>query len=176
MRPFSYDSQKMKQFCSLATFLYFAILGVSCIGSPQDSPQNIAETFAQSICDMDIEGIASCFEYGEEALSLFEGYLDGESPDYTPGDIQRIVTAAQESQLLPEISYEIVEERISDDKGTIRIRFDMEFDDGENTHKETHYENISVYCHEGEWWIGDGYSKKEREMGRRLMNFFDKLN
>ena len=176
VRPFvSFAINDMKYYSSFFVSLFLAISFSSCIGSPQDSPQSIADTYAQSLCDMDIEGIASCFEYGEEALSFMEGYMDEEMHDYSSGDIQKYVNAAKESQLLPEVSYEIVEENITGDKGTIRIRFDIEYDDGEDVHKDTRYENISVYCHEGQWWIGEGLPKKEREMGRRVMNFFDKL-
>lgn len=153
--------------CSL-TLLLFS----SCIGTPQDSPQSIADTYAQSLCDMDIEGLVSCFEYGEEALGLMQGLED---EDINLGELQGFVSAAQESELLPEISYEIIEEKINGDKGTVRIRFDLEFDDGEEVHKDTKYEEISVYCHEGQWWVGEGYSKKEREMGRRFMNFMNKI-
>ena len=155
-------------FISLCLLISFS----SCIGSPQDSPRSLADTYAQCLCEMDIEGVASCFEYGEEALSFVEGYMDD---TYSSADLQRIMTAAKESQLIPVISYEIIEEDINGDRGTIRIRFDMEFDDGEEVHKDTYFDDISVYCHEGQWWIGEGYSKKEREMGRRVMNFFDKL-
>lgn len=123
---------------------------------------------------MDIEGVASCFEYGEEAFSLFQGFAEEES-NYSFEDLQRFVDAAKGSQLLPEISYEIVEEDIKEDKGTVRIRFDISFDDGEDIRKETRYETVSVYCHEGQWWIGEGFSKKGREIGRRVMNFFEKL-
>lgn len=165
----------MKRFLGIIT-LYSVVISLgSCIWNPQDSPQSVADTYAQSLCDMDIKGVASCFEYGEEALSFYEGFMDEDVSNYTSGDLQKIVTAARESQLLPEISYEIVEEKIEGDKGAIRIRFDIEFDDGEEVHRETRYEDISVYCHEGQWWIGEGYSKKEREMGRRVMDFFDKL-
>ena len=161
----------MKYFCNKIISLFIAISLLSCVGNPQDSPQSIADTYAQCLCDMDIEGLVSCYEYGEEALSFIEGYED----DYSSGDLQRVIDAAKESQLMPEINYEIVEEHIKDDKGTIRIRFDMEFDDGEEVHKKSEFETISVYCHEGQWWIGEGYSKKDREMGRRMMNFFNKL-
>lgn len=161
----------MKYFCNKIISLFIAISLLSCVGNPQDSPQSIADTYAQCLCDMDIEGIVSCFEYGEEALSFIEGYED----DFSSGNLQRVIDAAKESQLMPEITYEIVEENIKDDKGTIRIRFDMEFDDGEEVHKSSDFETISVYCHEGQWWIGEGYSKKDREMGRRMMNFFNKL-
>lgn len=153
--------------CSLI-LLFFT----SCVGSPQDSPQSIADTYAQSLCDMDIEGLISCFEYGEEALGLMQ---DLEDEDVDLGELQRIVSAAQESELLPEISYEIIEENIDGDKGSIRIRFDFEFDDGEEVHKKTEYEDVSVYCHEGQWWIGEGYSKKDREMGRRFKKFMNKI-
>jgi hypothetical protein len=122
---------------------------------------------------MDIEGMMSCIEYGEEAMGFMQGFIDSEDVDL--GDIQRIISAAKESELIPDISYEIVEEKIEGDKGTVRIRFDFEFDDGEEVHKKTDYETISVYCHEGQWWIGEGYSKKEREIGRRVMNFLDKI-
>lgn len=165
----------MKFFSKIILIITVAISLSSCMENPQDSPYNIADVYAQSLCEMDIEGIASCFEYGEEALSLMEDYMDEEMYDYSSGDIQEVVNAAKESQLLPEITYEIVEENIKDDKGTLRIRFDMEFDDGEEVHKDTRYETISVYCHDGQWWIGEGYSKKNREMGRRIMNFFNKL-
>jgi hypothetical protein len=165
----------MKIFSKITLLIAVAISLASCMGSPQDSPQNIANVYAQSLCDMDIEGMASCFEGGEEALSLMEDYMDEEMYNYSSGDLQKIVDAAKESQLLPEISYEIVEENIKEDKGTIRIRFDMEFDDGEEVRKDTRYETISVYCHDGQWWIGEGYSKKDREMGRRFMNFINKL-
>ena len=161
----------MKYFCNKIISLFIAITLLSCVGNPQDSPQSIADTYAQCLCDMDIEGLVSCYEYGEEALSFIEGYKD----DFSSGNLQRVIDAAKESQLMPEITYEIVEENIKDDKGTIRIRFDMEFDDGEEVHKKSEFETISVYCHEGQWWIGEGYSKKDREMGRRMMNFFNKL-
>ncbi len=165
----------MKFICKISINAIVAISLASCMGNPQDSPQSIADAYAQSMCEMDIEGIVSCFEYGDEALSFMEGFMEGEMYDYSSGDLQRIIDAARESQLIPEMSYEIVEEKIEEDKGTIRIRFDSEFDDGEEIHKETDYQTISVYCHDGQWWIGEGYSKKDREMGRRLMNFFNKL-
>ena len=163
----------MKSDISSVRCLLVVFLLISCIGSPHDSPQSIAETYAQSMCDMDIEGVLSCYEYAEETLSLMEEYLGDEAGELY--GVQKIISAAQESELLPEISYEIVEEKIDGDKGTIRIRFDIVFDDGEEVHKETKYEEISVYCHEGQWWVGNGYSKKDREMGRRIMNFFNKL-
>ena len=156
--------------------MYVIVSLISCMRHWQNSPKMVVDKYAQSLCNMDIKGAASCFEYGKEALSLFEGYLDDEVYDYTFGDLQKIVSAAKESQLVPDISYEIVEEDINDDKGTISIRFDMVFDDGEEIHKETRYETVSVYRHKGKWWIGEGFSKKEREMARRLLNFFDKLN
>ena len=161
----------MKNICNKIFGLFIAISLLSCVGNPQDSPQSIADTYAQCMCEMDIEGLVSCFEYGEEVLSFMEGYKD----DFSSGDLQSVIDAAKESQLMPEITYEVVEENIKDDKGTIRIRFDMEFDDGEEVHKSSKFETISVYCHEGQWWIGEGYSKKDREMGRRIMNFFNKL-
>jgi len=166
-----FANQEMKNICKKIVIFIIAISFVSCVGNPQDSPQSIADTYAQCMCDMDIEGIVSCFEYGEEALSFIEGYED----DFSSGNLQRVIDAARESQLMPEITYEIVEENIKDDKGTIRIRFDMEFDDGEEVHKSSDFETVSVYCHEGQWWVGKGYSKKDREMGRRMMNFFNKL-
>lgn len=163
----------MKRIITTIRYLLIVLLFISCIGSPQDSPQSVAETYAQSLCDMDIEGMMSCIEYGEEAMGFMQGFIDSEDVDL--GDIQRIISAAKESELIPDISYEIVEEKIEGDKGTVRIRFDFEFDDGEEVHKKTDYETISVYCHEGQWWIGEGYSKKEREIGRRVMNFLDKI-
>lgn len=152
-----------------------AISLASCMGNPQDSPQSIVEAYAQSRCEMDFESMASCFEYSEETMSMMQDYLGEDMYDYSSGVLQKFVNAAKESQLLPEMSYEIVEENIKDDKGTIRIRFDMEFDDGEEVHKDTKYETIPVYCHDGQWWIGNGYSKKEREMNRRIMNFMNKM-
>lgn len=148
------------------------LLFVSCIGSPQDSPQSLAETYAQSFCDMDIEGMMSCFEHGDETMDLMQGLYD---EDATFDDLQSVLSAAKESELLPEISYEIVEEKIEGDKGTIRIRFDYEFDDGEKVHKDSNYENIPVYCHDGQWWIGEGYSKRNRELERRFGNFLNRL-
>lgn len=166
----------MKKFCSIVIILYVVISLGSCVRHRQNnSPKRIVNTYARSLCNMDIKGVASCFEYGKEAMSLFEGYIDEEVSGYESGDLQRFISAARESQLLPEISYEIVEEDIKGDKGTYRIRFDMEFDDGEEIHKDTRYETIYVYCHKGKWWIGEGLSKKEREMARRVMNFFNKL-
>ena len=168
-------NQEMKKICNkIASFLIVISL-VSCIGNPQDSPQSIADTYAQCMCEMDIEGLVSCFEYGEEAMGFLEDYLDYEDVDLNLNDLQRVVSAAKDSELVPVITYEIVEEKIEGDKGKVRIRFDFEYDDGEEVHTKTDYEEISVYCHEGLWWIGEGYSKKERELGRRIMNFFDKM-
>jgi hypothetical protein len=99
---------------------------------------------------MDIEGMISCFEYGDETMDLMQGLYD---EDATFNDLQSALSAAKESELIPEISYEIVEEKIEGDKGTIRIRFDYEFDDGEKVQKKSNYETIPVYCHDGQWWI-----------------------
>lgn len=174
VRPFlAINIENMKRILNIIKGSLIALLLTSCIGSPQDSPQNIADTYAQSLCDMDIEGMVSCFEGGEETLGLMQDYFGDEVDNLY--DIQKIVSAAQESELIPEISYEIVEEKIDGDKGTVRIRFDFVFDDGEEVHKKTDYEEISVYCHEGQWWVGEGYSKKDRELGRRFMNFMNKI-
>lgn len=163
----------MKRIITTIRYILLVLLFISCVGSPQDSPQSIADTYAQSMCDLDLEGILSCFEYGDEAMGFMQGYLDDEEFDLN--DLQKVVSAARESELIPEISYEIVEEKIEGDKGTVRIRFDLVFDDGEEVHEKSNYETISVYCHEGQWWVGEGFSKKEREIGRRFMNFLDKL-
>lgn len=163
----------MKSIITTIKYSIIVLLFVSCVESPQDSPQSIADTYAQSLCDMDFEGVMSCFEYGDETMGFMQGYFDDE--DFDLAYLQKVVSAAKESELIPEISYEIVEEKINGDKGTVRIRFDFEFDDGEEVHKESNYETISVYCHEGQWWIGEGYSKKERERGRRFVNFINKL-
>lgn len=162
----------MKHIVITIKYSITVLLLVSCIGSPQDSPQSLADTYAQSLCDMDLEGLMSCVEYGDETMDLVQGLYD---EDGTFDDLQSVLFAAKESELIPDITYEIVEERIDGDKGTIRIRFDFEFDDGEEVHKKSSYETISVYCHDGQWWIGDGYSKREREMGRRFMNFYNKI-
>lgn len=162
----------MKRIKTTIYYIVTVLLFASCVGSPQDSPQSIADTYAQSLCDMDFEGMLSCFEYGDETMELMQGLYD-ENASFD--DIQTIISAAKESELIPEISYEIVEEKIEGDKGTIRIRFDYEFDDGEKIHKETNYETISIYCHEGQWWVGEDYSKRDREMGRRFMNFINKI-
>ena len=162
----------MKRIKTTIYYIVTVLLFASCVGSPQDSPQSIADTYAQSLCDMDFEGMLSCFEYGDETMELMQGLYD-ENASFD--DIQTIISAAKESELIPEISYEIVEEKIEGDKGTIRIRFDYEFDDGKKIHKKTNYETISVYCHEGQWWVGEGYSKRDREMGHRFMNFINKI-
>ena len=62
-----------------------------------------------------------------------------------------------------------------EDKGYIRVKFTSRFDDGETVHESSTEEVFPVYFHEGQWWIGEGYSKKEREIGRRVMNFLDKI-
>ena len=89
-------------------------------------------------------------------------------------DLSHVLNMVKRHYLLWKV-IRMIFHQVKDDKGTIRIRFDMEFDDGEEVHKSSKFETISVYCHEGQWWIGEGYSKKDREMGRRIMNFFNKL-
>ncbi len=122
---------------------------------------------------MDIEEMASCFEYGVETLEFMDAYVDeGEN---SLGDMQYALSAAKECELLPEITYEIVEEDMDGEKGVVRVKLDFYFDDGENTYHETEYQDVSVYCHDGLWWIGEGYSERDREMGRRLINFMDSL-
>ena len=167
----NYQYKNMKRITTTIKYSVIALLFASC-GSPQDSPQSIADTYAQSLCDMDVEGMMSCFEYGDEMMELMQGGYD-ENASFE--DLQTIISAAKESELIPEITYEIIEEKIDGDKGTVRIRFDYEFDDGEEVHKKSNYETISVYCHDGQWWVGDGYTKKEREFVRRLDNFFTRL-
>ena len=44
-----------------------------CYGNAQDTPESVVDTFAQSMASMDIESAVSCFEYGDEILSLMGG-------------------------------------------------------------------------------------------------------
>jgi hypothetical protein len=162
----------MKRIITTLKYTITVLAFASCIGSPHDSPQSIVDTYAQSLCDMDYEGMMSCFEFGDETIELMQGLND---ENVTLDDLQTLVSAAKESELIPEISYEIIEERIDGEKGTFRIRFDYEFDDGEEVHKGSNYENIPVYYHDGQWWIGGDYTNKEREFERRMENFFNKL-
>ena len=162
----------MKRIITTLKYIITVLAFASCIGSPHDSPQSIVDTYAQSLCDMDYEGMMSCFEFGDETIELMQGLND---ENVTLDDLQTLVSAAKESELIPEISYEIVEEKIEGDKGTIRIRFDYEFDDGEKVQKKSNYETIPVYCHDGQWWIGEGYSKRDRELKRRFGNFLNRL-
>ena len=64
----------MKKLCSIVIILYVVLFLGSCVGHRhhQNSPKRIVNTYAQCMCNMDIKGVASCFEYGKEAMSLFE--------------------------------------------------------------------------------------------------------
>ena len=149
------------------------ILFVGCYGNSQDTPEAVVDTFASSISSMDIESAASCFEYGEEIVAFMSG-ISGEN--YDMAALQDVVSAAKESELLPEISYEIIESNIGEDKGSVRVKFTYRFDDGENVNESSDEQVIPVYLHEGQWWIGEGYTKSEREMARRGMKFIENLS
>lgn len=154
----------------LASWLFALLSGlllIGCYGHSQDTPEAVVDTFAQSMTTMDVETAASCFEYGEEILSMI-GVSD-------VSVMQDYITAAKESQLLPDITYEIVSSDIKEDKGYIRVKFTSRFDDGETVHESSTEEVFPVYFHEGQWWIGEGYSKSEREMARRGKIFLEKI-
>jgi hypothetical protein len=90
-------------------------------------------------------------------------------------DIQNVISAADESQLLPDISYEIIDSDVHGDKGNVRVKFSYTFDDGENTYNNDEEIAIPVYFNDGQWWIGESYSKNQREMARRGLKFLEKL-
>ena len=148
------------------------ILFAGCHRNFQDTPEDVVDTFAQSIASMDIESAVSCFEYGDEILSLMGGMTDN---DFSVSSLQGYISAAKESQLLPDITYEIVSSEIHDEKGTVRVKFTYSFDDGETLHESSNEEVFPVYLHDGQWWIGEGFSKSEREMARRGMKFLEKI-
>ncbi len=150
-----------------------SILFIGCFNNSQDTPEAVVDTFASYMSSMDIESAASCFEYGEEIVA-FMSSISGES--YDMAALQDVVSAAKESELLPEISYKIVESNIDEDKGSVRVKFTYRFDDGENVHESSDEQVIPVYLHEGQWWIGEGYSKSEREMAKRGMKFIENLS
>ena len=162
------DRIKVFAFVFLASILF-----VGCHRNFQDTPEDVIDSFAQSIASMDIESAASCFEYGDEIMAFMSGVS---SNDFDMEAIQDIVSAAKESELLPEISYEIIESNIGEDKGSVRVKFTYRFDDGENLHESSDEQVIPVYLHEGQWWIGEGYSKSEREMARRGIRFIENLS
>lgn len=149
------------------------ILFVRCSVNTNDTPESVVETFAASISEMDLESVASCFEYGDEMLAFASGMSDGE---YDLGEIQDVIAAAKESELLPEISYEILETDVDEEKGSVRVLFHYRFDDGETVHENKEEQVIPVYLHEGQWWIGEGYSKSEREMAKRGMKFIENFS
>ena len=77
----------------VGTWLFSLVLGLllaSCYGHSQDTPEAVVDTFAQSIATMDVETAVSCFEYGEEMMSLMTG-VSGVSM------MQDYITAAKES-------------------------------------------------------------------------------
>ena len=95
----------MKRIITTLKYIITVLAFASCIGSPHDSPQSIVDTYAQSLCDMDYEGMMSCFEFGDETIELMQGLND---ENVTLNDLQTLVSAAKESELVPEISYEII--------------------------------------------------------------------
>ncbi len=143
-----------------------------CYGNAQDTPESVVDTFAQSMASMDIESAVSCFEYGDEILSLMGGMSN---TDFSVSALQGYISAAKESELLPDITYEIIDSDIQEDKGSVRVRFTYRFDDGETVHENSDEEVFPVYLHEGQWWIGEGYSKSQREMARRGLKFLEKI-
>ena len=140
--------------------LLICIIFSGCHRNLQDTPESVVENFAQSMASMDVESAMSCFEYGDEILSMMTG-LSGSN--FSASALQSYITAAKESELLPEITYEIVSSDINEDKGTIKVKFSFRFDDGET-------------IHEGQWWIGEGYNKSQREMAKRGMKFLEKIS
>ncbi len=143
-----------------------------CYGNSQDTPEDVVSTFAQCVASNDIEGALSCFEYGEELSSLI-GDCSGNG--FYLSDIQNVISAADKSQLLPDISYEIIDSDVHGDKGNVRVKFSYTFDDGENTYNNDEEIAIPVYFNDGQWWIGESYSKNQREMARRGLKFLEKL-
>lgn len=82
----------MKRIITTIRYILLVLLFISCVGSPQDSPQSIADTYAQSLCDMDFEGMISCFEYGDETLELMQDFYDA---DASFDDLQNVLFAAK---------------------------------------------------------------------------------
>lgn len=167
---------KCFQYFDMTKMYVFAILTCvmlsGCHRNFQDTPEDVVDTFAQSIASMDLESAVSCFEYGDEILSLMEEMSESDLSVYS---LQGYMSAAKESQLLPDITYEIVSSDIQDEKGFVRVKFTYIFDDGETVHENSDEKVFPVYLHDGQWWIGEGYSNSEREMTRRVMNFFEKI-
>lgn len=149
-----------------------SILFIGCYGNFHDTPESVVDTFASSISAMDMESASSCFEYGEEIVAFMSGIS---CEEYYMSTLQHIVSAAKESELLPKISYEIIESNVHEDKGSVRVKFNCRFDDGENVYENCVEHVIPVYLYEGQWWIGKGYSKSEREMTKRGMKFIENL-
>lgn len=152
--------------------ILLSILLAGCYGNAQDTPESVVDTFAQSMASMDIESAVSCFEYGDEILSLMGGMSN---TDFSISALQGYISAAKESELLPDITYEIIDSDIQEDKGSVRVKFTYRFDDGETVHENSNEEVFPVYLHEGQWWIGEGYSKSQREMARRGLKFLEKI-
>ncbi len=153
--------------------LMIIVLLSSCYSNTQDTPEAVVDTFAQSVAAMDIESAAGCFENGNEILSLMMG-MSGN--DTSVSVIQDYIEAAKESDLLPEISYEILDTKMDEDKGVVRVKFNYRFDDGETVHESSDEHEIPVYLHDGMWYIGEGYSKSEREMAKRGARFLENLS
>lgn len=161
---------------NIKQFLYIYVINIlfiGCYSNSQDTPESVINTFASDISTMDIESVVSSFEYGEE-MSAFISGISGKN--YNIATLQDVVYAAKESELLPEISYEIMESNINDEKGSFHVKFTCRFDDGENVHESSDVQVIPVYLHESQWWIGEGYSKSEREMATRAMKFMENLS
>lgn len=163
---------RVYRYISSVAVSFTCFLFAGCYGHYQDTPEAVVDTFAQSIASMDIESAASCFEYGDEILSFMSGMSDS---DISVSTLQAYISAAKESELLPEITYEILNSDINEDKGTVRVKFTYSFDDGETVHESSNEEVFPVYLHEGQWWIGEGYSNSEREMARRGLKFLEKI-
>lgn len=154
------------------TLVLLCTILVGCYEHSQDTPEAVAETFAQSIATQDVESAVNCFEYGDEIMS-FMGEMTGS--DFSLSAMQRYISAAKESQLLPEITYEIKNSEVHEDKGVICVKFTYRFDDGETLHETSDEEDIPVYLHNGQWWIGEGFTNSQREMARRGMKFLEKI-
>ena len=102
---------------NIKQFLYIYVINIlfiGCYSNSQDTPESMINTYASSISAMDIESAVSCFEYGEEMSAFMSGIS---VKNYNIAALQDVVYAAKGSELLPEISYEIMESNINDEKG-----------------------------------------------------------
>ena len=95
----------MKRIITTLKYIITVLAFASCIGSPHDSPQSIVDTYAQSLCDMDYEGMMSCFEFGDETMPK-----EGELSVITDWDGNpRCVVRTKKLHVLPyeEITYDL---------------------------------------------------------------------